>query len=85
MRKIAIIPLLTLSLFSCREQEIRIPVPEGTLYLEPLSEDAIRVRVMPEGAAPLEELIYAQPVAKPKYRVRRNGDDVTVTTARLSA
>ncbi len=85
MRKTAIIPLLTLALFSCREQEVRIPVPEGTLYLEPLTEDAIRVRVLPEGAVPLEELIYAQPVAKPKYRVRRNGGDVTVTTARLTA
>ena len=85
MRKIAFIPLLTLTLFSCREREVRIPVPEGTLYLEPLSEDAIRVRVVPEGAVPLEELIYTQPVAKPKYRVCRNGDDVTVTTARLTA
>jgi len=85
MRKIAIIPLLTLAFFSCREQEIRIPVPEGTLYLEPLTEDAIRVRVLPEGAVPLEELIYTQPVQKPKYRVRRSGGDVTVTTARLTA
>jgi len=85
MRKIAIIPFLTLLLFSCREQEVRIPVPEGTLYLEPLTEDAIRVRVLPEGAVPLEELIYTQPVQKPKYRVRRSGGDVTVTTARLTA
>lgn len=85
MRKIAIIPLLTLAFFSCREQEVRIPVPEGTLYLEPLTEDAIRVRVLPEGAVPLEELIYTQPVQKPKYRVRRSGGDVTVTTARLTA
>ena len=85
MRKIAIIPILTLLLFSCREQEVRIPVPEGTLYLEPLTEDAIRVRVLPEGAAPLEELIYTQPVQKPRYHVEKTGDRVSVTTARLTA
>ena len=85
MRKIAIIPLLTLAFFSCREQEVRIPVPEGTLYLEPLTEDAIRVRVVPDGAPVLEELIYTQPVQKPRYHVEKTGDRVSVTTARLTA
>lgn len=60
-------------------------MPEGTLYLEPLTEDAIRVRVLPEGAAPLEELIYTQPVQKPRYHVEKTGDRVSVTTARLTA
>ena len=65
MRKIAIIPILTVLLLSCQEQEVRIPVPEGTLCLEPLAEDAIRVRVVPDGAPVLEELIYTQPVQRP--------------------
>lgn len=85
MRKIAIIPILTLLLLSCREQEVRIPVPEGTLCLEPLAEDAIRVRVVPDGAPVLEELIYTQPVQKPRYHVEKTGDRVSVTTARLTA
>ena len=85
MRKIAIIPILTLLLLSCREQEVRIPVPEGTLCLEPLAEDAIRVRVVPDGAPVLEELIYTQPVQNPRYHVEKTGDRVSVTTARLTA
>ena len=85
MKKIAIIPFLTLLLFSCREQEVRIPVPEGTLCLEPLAEDAIRVRVIPNGAPVLEELIYTQPVQKPRYHVKKTGDRVSVTTDRLTA
>ena len=85
MRKIAIIPILTLLLLSCREPEVRIPVPEGTLCLEPLAEDAIRVRVVPDGAPVLEELIYTQPVQKPRYHVKKTGDRVSVTTARLTA
>ena len=85
MRKIAIIPMLTLLLLSCREQEVRIPVPEGTLCLEPLAEDAIRVRVVPDGAPVLEELIYTQPVQNPRYHVEKTGDRVSVTTARLTA
>ncbi|MBQ3440537.1 MAG: DUF4968 domain-containing protein [Bacteroidales bacterium] len=85
MRKIAIIPILTVLLLSCREPEVRIPVPEGTLCLEPLAEDAIRVRVVPDGAPVLEELIYTQPVQKPRYRVKKTGDRVSVTTARLTA
>ena len=43
MRKIAFIPLLTLTLFSCREREVRIHVPEGTLYIEPLAEDELKI------------------------------------------
>jgi len=85
MRKIAIIPILTVLLLSCQEQEVRIPVPEGTLCLEPLAEDAIRVRVVPDGAPVLEELIYTQPVQKPRYHVEKTGDRVSVTTARLTA
>ena len=85
MRKIAIIPILTVLLLSCREQEVRIPVPEGTLCLEPLAEDAIRVRVVPDGAPVLEELIYTQPVQKPRYHVEKTGDRVSVSTARLTA
>lgn len=85
MRKIAIIPILTLLLLSCREPEVRIPVPEGILCLEPLAEDAIRVRVVPDGAPVLEELIYTQPVQKPRYHVEKTGDRVSVTTARLTA
>lgn len=79
--------LLCLLALSCsRPSAIRIPVPEGQLCLEPLAEDAVRVRLIPEGDVPaLEELVFTEKVPAPKYRVehRENGD-VVLRTARMS-
>lgn len=76
--------LALLAVLSCREQEVRIPVPEGTLYLEPLAENAIRVRIVPEGAVPLDELIYTEQVRAPRCWVERKNGQVTLRTDRMS-
>ena len=76
---------LCLLLAACRPGAVRIDTPQGVLRLEPLAEDAIRVRMTPKGAPALEELIFTEPVKPPKYRVERNGGDVTVRLARLTA
>ena len=64
---------------------VRINTPQGTLCLEPIAEDAIRVRMTPEGAPELGELIFTEKVKAPKYTVERNGGDVIVRTAKMSA
>ena len=80
-------PLLIclLSLAACRPGAVNIDTPQGTLCLEPVTADAIRVRLTPEGAPELGELIYTQKVKTPKYKVERDGGNVTVRTARMAA
>ena len=70
---------------ACRPGAVRIDTPQGVLRLEPLAEDAIRVRITPKGAPALDELIVTEPVKPPKYRVERHGGDVTVRLERLTA
>ena len=74
-----------LALAGCRPGAVRIDTPQGTLCLEPMTEDAIRVRMTPEGAPGLEELIFTENAKTPKYSVERRGGDVTVRTARMAA
>ena len=74
-----------LLLAACQPDAVRIDTPQGVLRLEPLADDAVRVRMTPEGAPALEELILTEPVKRPKYHVERHGDDVTVRLARLTA
>ena len=64
---------------------VRIPVEEGTLVLDPLADGAIRVRVVPPGAAPLEELIYTEKVPTPKYWVTWGGESIVLSTSGMSA
>ena len=80
-------PLLfcLLALAACQPKVVRINTPQGTLCLEPIAEDAIRVRMTPEGAPELGELIFTEKVKAPKYTVERNGGDVIVRTAKMSA
>lgn len=85
MKRFLLLSLALLSIAACRPQAVRIDTAQGTLCIEPLAEDAIRVRLIPESARPLEELIYTAPAKIPKYRVERHGGDITVRTARMSA
>ena len=84
MRRIPFLICL-LALAGCRPGAVRIDTPQGTLCLEPMTEDAIRVRMTPEGAPGLEELIFTENAKTPKYSVERRGGDVTVRTARMAA
>ncbi|MCR4824553.1 MAG: DUF4968 domain-containing protein [Bacteroidales bacterium] len=83
MKKAFLFSLLLLA--ACRPEPIRIDTPQGTLCLEPLAEDAIRVRLTPEGAPDLGELVFTEQVPAPRYRVEHKGQDVTLRTARMSA
>ena len=74
---------LLLLLTPTRPEPVTIPVPDGTLYIQPLTEDAVRVQVVPPGARALEELIFTEIVQPPKYRVRRHKGNVTVRTRRM--
>ena len=83
MRRLPII--LAILLAACQQGPVRIDTPQGTLCLQPLTEDAIRVQLTPEGAPALDELILTERVKAPKYSVERRGDDVTVRTSKLQA
>ena len=72
-------------LTACRPGTVRINTPQGVLRLEPVADDAIRVRIIPEGAPVLDELILTESVKTPKYRVERHGGDVSVRLPRLTA
>ena len=80
-------PLLfcLLALAACQPKVVRINTPQGTLCLEPIAEDAIRVRMTPEGAPELGELIFTEKVKAPRFTVERSGCDVIVRTAKMSA
>ena len=84
MRRLPILICL-LAMAGCRPGTVRINTPQGTLCLEPMTEDAIRVRLTPEGAPGLEELIFTENAKTPKYTVKRRGGDVSVRTARMTA
>ena len=84
MRRFPIL-LCLLALAGCRPGAVRIDTPQGKLYLEPMAEDAIRVRMTPEGAPRLGELVFTEKVKAPEYSVERSGGDVTVRTARMAA
>ena len=63
---------------------VRIPVDEGTLMLIPVAGDAIRVQLVPDDAAPLEELIFTEKVPAPEYRVKKENGNTILSTAKMS-
>lgn len=74
-------------LASCsRPSPLEIPLDGGILCIEPLREDAMRVRFVPEGARLPEELIFTEKVPAPSYRVQRlPGGDILIATERMQA
>ena len=77
--------LFLLMLAGCRPGTVQIETPQGTLCLQPVAEDAIRVRMTPDGAPELGELVFTEKVKTPKYTVERSGGDVIVRTAQMCA
>ena len=69
---------------SCATHEVRIPAEGGTLVLQPLLDNAIRVRLEPDGYEPLPELVYTEKVAAPKFSVSRKQGSVEVRTAAMT-
>jgi alpha-D-xyloside xylohydrolase len=74
-----------LLLAGCSQKEVRIPTEDGTLVLQPLLDNAIRVRLEPAGYQPLPELVYTETVAVPKFDVTKKGGVVEVRTAKMCA
>ena len=83
-RFIAWMALPVILLAGCSRQDVRIPTADGTLVLQPLTDNAIRVRLEPEGFQPLPELVYTERVAAPKFTTTRKDGTVEVSTASMS-
>ena len=84
--RLASAAILSLCLLSgCSSgNEVRIKTGDGTLILSPLRSDAIRVRVVPKGSEPLEELIYTEPSDGKWTYVRRNSSSVEANAGELT-
>lgn len=72
-------------LCQCAKDRVSISTPEGTLVLIPLTDNAIRVQVMPEGASLQEELVYTEKVQKPSFKTVKTQTGVELSTASLTA
>ena len=85
MKKILILLAGLLLLAGCSQKEVRIATDEGTLVLQPLLDNAIRVRLEPADYKPLDELVYVEKVAAPKFEVTKKNGVVEVKTDRMCA
>ena len=84
LRRLSFI-LAALVFLSCGGKKACVRLEEGELCIEPMAEDAIRVRLVPDGAPDLGELIFTETVTRPGYKVRKVGGNLTVSTAKMSA
>ena len=85
MKRITILLAGVLLLAGCARKEVRIPTENGTLVLQPLLENAIRVRLEPSDYKPLPELVYTEKVAVPEFSVTRKDGVVEMRTAKMTA
>ena len=84
-RNLVLLSVLLLLLPACSGNHgVRIRVDEGTLMLIPVADDAIRVRLVPGDAAPLEELIFTEKVPMPKYRMKKGNGSIILSTGKMS-
>ncbi|MCQ2066746.1 MAG: glycoside hydrolase family 31 protein [Bacteroidaceae bacterium] len=71
MRKLYILTVLLAVMLPCagKEKDLRIDTPNGQLVLTPLTDNAVRVRIVGGTAVPqLEELVYTEDVKAPKFK-----------------
>ena len=85
MKRFLILLAGVLLLAGCARKEVRIKTDDGTLVLQPLVDNAIRVRLEPADYKPLDELVYVEKVAAPKFDIARKGGVVEVRTAAMKA
>ena len=85
LRRLVFIAGLSLVFFSCGRKEAYVPLAEGKLCVEPVAEGAIRVRLVPDDAPDLGELIFTEKAKRPRYKIRKSGDDLVVSTRLMSA
>ena len=85
MKHLATFCLLLLLAAGRQADPVSVETAMGTLYIQPLAENAIRVRLLPPGGeAGLEELIFTENVQPPKFRVKRSKGNVKVSTRQMS-
>ena len=65
-------------------KEVTINLTGGKLCLIPLNENTVRVQFNLQDSIALEELIYTENVATPKYTVAETNEEITLTLERLS-
>ncbi|MBO6063118.1 MAG: hypothetical protein J6P62_03990, partial [Bacteroidales bacterium] len=80
MKRILILLASILLFAGCAQKEVRIATDEGTLVLQPLVDNAIRVRLEPADYKPLDELVYVEKVAAPQFDVNKKNGVVEVRT-----
>ena len=84
MKKL-LISFAILALAACSGNGVKISTTDGTLCLQPLTDNAVRVTVAGGLAVPeLEELVYTGEVAAPKYKVKKTQDAVTMILPAIS-
>ncbi len=72
-------------LCQCAKDRVSISIPEGMLVLTPLTDNAIRVQVIPKGASLQEELVYTEKVQTPPFKMAKTQAGVELSTAALTA
>ena len=77
--------LIGLLVLGCTPDRVTIPTRDGTLVLQALTDNAIRVQVIPEGARLPEELVYTEKVPVPDVQIRKNRSEVLLSTNALTA
>ena len=85
MKHLATFCLLLLLAAGRQTDPVSVQTAMGTLYIQPLAENAIRVRLLPTGEdAGQEELVFTENVQPPRFRVKRSKGNVTVRTRQMS-
>ena len=85
MRHLHILWLLPLLLLGCAQKRVAFSTPDGMLVLQPLTDNSIRVQLIPEGSVPQEELVYTEKLPSPSFKTDKNETEVTLSTAALTA
>ena len=85
MKRLSAVLVLIGLLCQCAKDRVSINIPEGKLVLTPLTDNAIRVQVVPEGAQLPEELVYTEKVPAPAYKMQKTEEEVVLSTASLTA
>lgn len=73
-------------LYIYTDKEVTLQAERGTLTLEPLNNNALRVRYRKKemGLYP-EEIVYTEPVASPHYTVKEDAETVSIELEKLTA
>ena len=61
-----------------------IPLDGCTLRLLPVADNAVRVKVVPSGVEPLEELVYTAQTEAPRWKTESQGSRITLILPRLT-